>query len=214
VGHPVRLVVDDDLRRARLTVLFRLVLLVPQLLWGLVWWFVVGATVPFAWLLALFAGRVWPEVHALNARFLRWYTHVTAYAHLLAEPYPRFDGRPGYPIDVDVAPPERQPRLVTAFRLVLALPALVLLSALGAVLQIVAVLAWFACLALGRMPRGMRDLGAYIVHFTVQTLAYVTLLTPRYPSMTYEPIVKVPGTVLETASLSLEDGQAGGSGRP
>jgi hypothetical protein len=188
VPHPIQLVVDDDLRRSRLTVFLRLLLFVPQLLWSLAWWILIAGTVPFAWLIALFTGRVWPDLHDLNARFARWYTQTTAYLFLLANPYPRFDGRRGYPIDVEIAPPAPQHRLKTAFRLVLALPAIVFASALGAVLQVVALLGWFVCLAIGRLPRGMQDLGAYCLHFSVQTLAYVLLLTPRYPSITFEPL--------------------------
>ncbi len=186
--HPIRLVVDDDLRRSRLTVFLRLLLALPHLLWSLVWSTAVSGTVVLAWFVALGAGRVWPELHDVNARFLRWYAHFTAYLLLVANPYPRFDGRPGYPIDVEIAPPERQLRLVTAFRLILALPALVFASALSTVLEVVALLAWFVCVVLGRLPRGMRDLSAYCLHFNVQTYAYLMLLTPRYPSITFEPV--------------------------
>ncbi len=186
--HPIRLVVDDDLRRSRLTVFLRLLLALPHLLWSLLWSTAVSGTVVLAWFVALFAGRVWPELHDINARFLRWYLHFTAYLLGVANPYPRFDGRPGYPIDVEIARPERQRRLVTAFRLILALPALVFATALSTVLEVVAFLAWFACVVLGRLPRGMRDLAAYCLHFNVQTYAYLMLLTPRYPSITFEPM--------------------------
>ena len=51
------------------------------------------------------------------------------------------------------------------------------------VLQVVAFAGWFVTLVLGRMPRGMRDLGAYCLRFNTQTYAYVSLLTARYPSL-------------------------------
>ena len=67
--HPIRLVVDDDLRRSRLTVFFRLILALPQLAWAQVWTvlMLVGA-LPLGWLVTLFAGRLWPELHELSAR--------------------------------------------------------------------------------------------------------------------------------------------------
>ena len=35
--HPIRLVVNDDLQRTRLTVFFRLILAIPLLLWAILW---------------------------------------------------------------------------------------------------------------------------------------------------------------------------------
>jgi Domain of unknown function (DUF4389) len=186
--HPVRLVVDDDLRRSRLTVLFRGLLAAPHGAWGLVWGLLLCATVPFAWLVAVVSGRLWPELHDLHARYLRWLTHVAAYLFLIANPYPRLSGRPGYPVDVAVEPPARQPRLVTAFRTALALPAVVFASVLGSLLVACALLALLTSLVLGRIPRGLRDVEAYCLHFVLQTLAYALLLTARYPTLSYEPL--------------------------
>ena len=38
-------------------------------------------------------------------------------------------------------------------------------------------------LALGRLPKGMRDLIAYCIRYQAQTYAYLFLLTSRYPSL-------------------------------
>jgi hypothetical protein len=48
---------------------------------------------------------------------------------------------------------------------------------------VVAILSWFVALAVARVPRGFQSLGAYCVRYQVQTLAYVLLLTDRYPSL-------------------------------
>jgi hypothetical protein len=107
-----------------------------------------------------------------------------AYAWLIADPFPSFRGWPGtYPVDLDVAPAAQQPRWSTAFRIVLFVPAYVLAYVLVVVLQIVSIIGWFAALALGRMPRGMRDLMAYCLRYQAQTYAYLLLLTSRYPSL-------------------------------
>jgi hypothetical protein len=200
-NHPVRLVVDDDLRRSRLTVFFRAPLAIPHLAWALAWALLVCVTLPFAWLVAVVTGRVWRELHDLHSRCLRWLTHVAAYVFLVANPYPGFSGRPGYPVDVAVEPPARQPRLVTAARAVLALPALAFASVLASLLVACALLALLPCLLLGRIPQGLRDLEAYCVHFAVQTLAYGLLLTARYPTLSYEPLsARGGGAVAPTPS--------------
>jgi Domain of unknown function (DUF4389) len=46
----------------------------------------------------------------------------------------------------------------------------------------VALLGWFACLARGRMPRGLRDAAAYALSYSAQLDAYLFLLTDRYPN--------------------------------
>jgi hypothetical protein len=100
-------------------------------------------------------------------------------------------GRQGsYPVDVELDGPEPQGRWGVLTRLLLAIPALVVSSALGGVLLVVAVLGWFAALWRGRMPHGLRDLGATSIRYHAQTHAYVLLVTPRYPYAC--PVVEAP----------------------
>ena len=199
--HPVRLVVEDDLRRSRLTVFFRLVLAVPHLIWIGLWagavygetrwgdthgeWTAAGTlgTAGLAWLVTLFGAYLWPELHSFHSRFVRWSTHVAAYLALLANPWPRLDARDPYPIDIQIDPPARQNRWKSFFRIILAIPAIAFSLALFVVLVALAFVGWFACLILGRMPKGMRDLGAYCLRFIAQTSAYLLFLTDRYPQL-------------------------------
>jgi len=186
--HPIGLVVDDDLRRSRLTVFFRLLLAIPQAIWLSIWGFAGYVVLIVAWLAALFLGRVPSGLHGFLARLLRAGTHLTAYVFLLADPWPPFLGEPGsYPVDLRVDPPAPQSRLTVFFRLLLAIPALVLCYVFRLVNQVVAFLGWFYCLALGRMNRGMRDLSAWMLRYELQTYAYVLLLTGRYPSLSGGP---------------------------
>jgi hypothetical protein len=178
------MVVDDDLRRSRLTVFFRLVLVLPHLLWLYIWGWLFISVVAFNWFVTLVAGRSEPDVQSFNGRYVRYATHVYAYLLLIANPYPRFSGKPGtYTIDLEIDPPEPQPRLVTLFRIVLVIPAYVFAAVLSTVSQVIAFAGWFVCLALGRMPKGMRDLIAYCLRYQAQTYAYLFLLTSRYPSL-------------------------------
>jgi hypothetical protein len=96
--------------------------------------------------------------------------------------FPGFTGRPGsYPIDVEIDDPQPQPRAKTAFRLLLALPALMIAGGLATAQTLAAVGAWFSALIMGRVPRGLQRLIAFAVRYTAQTYAYVFLLTDRYP---------------------------------
>ncbi len=180
----MRLRVDDDLRRSRVTVFFRLLLVVPHFIWLYVWGFAVTVVVAFNWFATLFAGRTEDDVHSFIGRWLRYQTHVNAYLFLVANPWPPFSGKPGtYPVDLEIDPPQPQNRWVTFLRLVLVIPAYVFSAVLGTIAQVVAVISWFVCLVLGRIPKGMRDLTAYCLRYQAQAYAYLFLLTSRYPSL-------------------------------
>ena len=197
--HPVRLVISDDLSRKRLTVFFRLFLVIPHYIWLGIW----GIGALFAavanWFSTLATGRSPAALHRFLGLYVKYATQVYGYLLLAASPYPPFDGRPGYPVDVEIDPPQPQSRLTVGFRLVLAIPAILLAAALfGApnfgstrsntsytyelgVAHAAAILGWFACLAVRRMPRGLRDVVAWGLGFAAQLWAYLFMLSSRYP---------------------------------
>jgi Domain of unknown function (DUF4389) len=186
--HPVTLEVTDDLTRNRLTVFFRLILAIPHLVWVSLWGFVAVFAAIANWFATLFSGRSPDGLHNFLAAYIRYWTHVQAYLYFVADPFPGFKGRRGtYPVDVDIEGPQPQNRWITGFRLILAIPALILATVLRYVYQVIGFLGWFVCLALGRMPQGMRDLSAYCLRFEAQTHAYTGILTDRYPSLSSGP---------------------------
>jgi hypothetical protein len=114
---------------------------------------------------------------------------------------------------VEIAPPAPQRRLVTLFRILLVLPALLLSTALagsnfsfsagrgrgggasyggggGGLGAFAAFFGWFVSLVRGRMPQGFRDLLAFGLRYEAQVGGYVLLLTDRYPSS--NPLDPVP----------------------
>ena len=182
--HPLELVVADDRRRWRLTAFWRLVLVTPHLLALGGWQFAAFFVAIAAWFAALVRGSVPRGMHEFLARYLRYQTHVYAYMFLLADPFPGFRGWPGtYPIDLVVAPPAPQARWKIALRIVLAIPAYVFAYVLNVLLQIVGFLAWIVAIFAGRVPKGMRDLGAYCLRYQAQLNGYLLLLTDRYPAL-------------------------------
>ena len=186
--HPFRLIVTDDLRRNRLTVFFRWILAIPQYVWLLLWSVVALFAVVINWVATLILGKSPDGLHNFLAAYLRFNTHLNAYLYLVADPWPGFKGvRGSYPIYLYIDGPERQNRWITAFRAILIIPASILAYILVYVYQIVGFLAWFVCLALGRMPQGMRDLSAYCLRYQMQTFAYGAILTDRYPSLSAGP---------------------------
>jgi hypothetical protein len=179
---PIRLDVDDDLRRSRVTTFFRLPLAIPHLVWLVLWGIAVFFVLIVNWFVMLFRGRPSERLHRFVSRYARYQTHVYAFLQLVGNPFPGFTGRRGtYPIDVVLPPPEPQSRLVTGFRLLLAIPAFLISSAIGGVAFIAAVFMWFHALLRGRVPRGLRNLGAFSLRYNAQTFGYAALITDRYP---------------------------------
>lgn len=188
--HPIGLIVEDDLKRNRLTVFFRLLLAIPQAIWIVLWGIAVYVALIVAWFAALFTGRVPEGLHRFIGSYLRAVTHLAGYLLLLADPWPPFGGAEGtYPVDLRVDGPGTQSRLTVFFRLLLAIPALLLSYVFRLVNQIVAFLGWFYCLFAGRMNEGMRDLSAWMLRYELQTYGYVFLLTGKYPSLGGAPTV-------------------------
>jgi hypothetical protein len=181
--HPIRLVVNDDLQRTRLTVFFRLILAIPLLLWAVLWAVIAVLAYIVNWFATLFMGQSPEGLHNFLATFLRYTTHVRAYTLLVADPYPPFTGKEGtYPIDLEVDPPQRQNRWTVFFRGILALPALFLSNILSQLNQLLAIFSWFIALITGRVPEGVRNFAALAIRIETQTYAYAMLLTSRYPS--------------------------------
>lgn len=199
--HPIRLTITDDLKRGHGSVFFRFWFALPFLFWLGLW--AIGAFfIAIAnWVLTLILGWSPSPLHRFLERFVRYATHVYAYFNLAAERLPNFDGEPGYPIDIAVDPPVRQNRWTVAFRIVLAIPAMLLVTILtgsgnsiysfsnpqlalrsAGLVTTAAFLGWFVGVIQGRMPRGLRDLIAYGLSYGAQAWGYLLLLTDRYPS--------------------------------
>jgi len=225
--RPIRLViVDPALERSRLTVLVRLVLAIPLLVWLGLWTFVTLFVGIVTWFVVLFKAELPASLQDYFSSYVRFTAHVNAYLSFAANRYPSFVGKPGYAIDVEIDPPPRHRRWTAALRLVLALPALLLSTTLagsvplpssgasattwglslqgGGALFVVGVLGWFVCLVRGRMAAGMRDLAAYAIGYGVQVTGYVFFLTDRYPSA--DPRCLLPTLRIPHHPVRLENG--------
>ena len=131
--HPVQLAVGGDLARSRLTVFFRGILAIPHLVWLLIWTIGILFASIASWVVTLVTRRPPTILFNFACSYIRYGAHVYSYLSMLCDPYPKFGGRPNeYPIDI-VLPAERseQSRWRTLFRLVLAIPSLVIAAALG-----------------------------------------------------------------------------------
>lgn len=186
MDHPIRLVATRDLERTRVTVAFRLILVIPHLVWLALWGIAASVIGIVNWFATLFSGTSPAALHNFLAQYLRYAAHVQGYVLFLADPYPGFMGNAPYDVDLIVAPPAPQSRWITGFRIILIIPAAIVAHVVSNLVGILAIIAWFACLFTGALPAGMRSIIAWAVRFQAQTTGYGLILTDRYPSFSTE----------------------------
>jgi hypothetical protein len=176
--------VDYVERRNRLTTFFRLLLVIPVAIVLYVFAIVASIAIVIAWFAIVITGRYPKGLYDFVADYNRFLARVTAYAVLLTDPYPPFSGSddPSYPVRMSFAGPlERYSRAKTFFRIILAIPILVLRYVINLLLEVGAFAAWFVILFTGKMPRGLFDLMVLANSYTARSDAYVFLLTETYP---------------------------------
>jgi hypothetical protein len=184
VSYPVAFEADYAERRKRLSSFFRLVLAIPHFVLLYIYGIAAGIVVVVAWFAIVITGRYPNGVYDFVASFIRYYTRVLAYAVLLTDSYPRFNGSDdaSYPVRMSFAGPlERYSRLKTLFRAILAIPIMILRYVMTLLLEIGAVAAWFIVVITGKMPRGLFDLMVLANSYTARSDAYLFLLTETYP---------------------------------
>lgn len=185
--YPVTFEMDYVERRSRLTSFFRWLLAIPHYIVLYLWGIVAGVVVIAAWFALVFTARYPRGMYDFVAGYLRYSTRVYAYANLGVDPYPPFAGgeEPAYPVRLNVAPPlERYNRLKAGFRLILAIPVVLIIYAMQIVYGIGAFIAWIAITILGRQPRGLQDMIALGVSYQQRASAYLALVTEDWPPFT------------------------------
>jgi hypothetical protein len=178
----VRLTQDRELRRSRIGVLLRPLLAIPAVVVGLLWTAIALVALPFAWIGALAGGRVPGGLHRTLVAALESVAQLLAWTSLVSGRYPLPWRRQRHPVRLE-AECVRQPRWTVLLRAALGVPAVVLASVLGVVLAGTAVGAWFVALIRGRTTEGLRELGAFCLRYVTEAVAYLLLLTPRYPRL-------------------------------
>jgi hypothetical protein len=181
---PVEVAVTEPGRQRRLTVAFRLILIIPHLF--LLFFLAIAAAVVvfLGWWGALFIARLPQFAVTYLAGFLTWYLRVTAYLFLLTDAYPPFslDDDPAYPVRLAVPERQRLNRFAVFFRVILLIPAAIVA---GVVVQgastIVLFIGWLITLIAGRLPLSLHQAFAAVVRYQTRLSCYEYMLTPAYP---------------------------------
>jgi hypothetical protein len=174
-------------KRSRLTTFFRLLLAIPHIIFLYFYGLAAGVVVIIAWFVLLFTGRYPLGMYDFVGGSLRYSTRVYGYLWLLNDEYPPFSGSATtqYPVDLIIEPPKAEySRLKVLFRIILAIPVLIIHYAMQIVAQLGALIAWFAIVLLGRQPKGLQDMIALGTSYQQRAYAYLALVTEDWPPFT------------------------------
>ena len=180
---PVEVAVTEPERQRRLTVAFRLILIIPHVFLLFFLGIAAAVVVFLGWWGALFTARLPQFAVTYLAGFLTWYLRVMAYLFLLTDVYPPFtlEDDPAYPVRLAVPERQRLNRFAVFFRVILMIPAAIVASvALQGASSIVLFIGWLITLITGRLPRSLHQAFAAVVRYQTRVACYEYMLTPAY----------------------------------
>jgi hypothetical protein len=142
-----------------------------------------------SWFVILFTGALPEGLANVQAMYFRYSLRVSTYVAFMREEYPPFgfSTTPNDPGDDPRVRVDFQPqltdrnRLTTFFRIILAIPQIIVTAVLLFAAGVVTLIAFFAVLFTGHWPVGMRDFVVKVQRWSVRVQAYTMLLTDVYP---------------------------------
>ncbi len=168
-------------RQRRLTVFFRLLLLIPQYLVMIALGIAAFVVAVIGWFAALVIGRLPDWAAGYLAGYLAYSTRVSASESLLVDKYPPFSfSAPDYPVRVEVRPGKLN-RLAVLLRIFLIIPAAIIEAVVTGGWGVCSFFIWLIVLILGRMPEPLFQATAAITRYSMRVQAYWLMLTAAYP---------------------------------
>jgi hypothetical protein len=187
--YPITYEADFNPTPNRWTTFFRLILAIPWLIVGAFWGLLFLFTHFFAWVAIIILGRYPEWLYNFNSGVIRFAVRIYAWAYLQTDEWPPFGlgDDPGYPIRIGIAPAaERQSRLKALFRLILAIPMLIVSYAVSYMHIWLAVIAWLTIVFRGYLPEGVNNALTFVNSFYARLYGYIAFLTDDYPPIGVE----------------------------
>ena len=180
--HPTRFAAEYRETHSRVSVFFRLFLLIPHAIVVGLWGFVAFLTLIVAWFAVVITGKYPRGLYDFHAGFLRQMAAYSGYAYLLDDRFPPFSSDPDYSTRLLIGPPqESYSRVLALFRGILYIPVYIISYALGIVAFIGAFVAWFAELVTGKLPHAIYEMTVLGVSYQTRSYVYLFMLDDQFP---------------------------------
>lgn len=183
-SYPVGLDVDPPAQQNRVSVLLRILFVIPAAIVAYLVGLALAVVGLIAWFVILITGKYPSGMLSFSEGGMRWVTRVLGYGYLLTDKYPPFslEDDAAYPIRVSAQGQiDGRNRLTVFFRYILAIPHLIIVGVLGYAVGVVALIAWVIALVTGSVPPGLHGFIAGYLRWNLRAQAYVLLLTDEYP---------------------------------
>jgi hypothetical protein len=192
VAYPATFSFDAPERVANWRFLVHWLLAIPQLAILNALGTVSEVVAVISWFAVLFTARLPAGLATFQAMYLRYALRTATYFGFLRAEYPPFDftatsREPGEDlrVRVDLVPQlEDRNRWTVGFRLILAIPHIIVLALLAIALFVVGLIAFFAVLFTGRWPTALREFAVGFGRWWLRVEVYLVLLTDEYPPFT------------------------------
>ena len=136
---------------------------------------------PISWFAILILGRYPRGMWEFVRNTLAWGANVNVWATGLRDGYPPFSGTAPYPVQFELAYPERLSRLLIFVKWLIVIPSVFVYWFVALVAVVAMYLGWIAALFIGRFPRGLFDFVVGSQRWGNRIAVYMLYLTDAYP---------------------------------
>lgn len=184
---------DFEERRSRLTTFFRMITAIPHMIWVAIYGIAAFFAVIGAWFALLFTAKYPEGLYNFIANYQRYYTRVYAYAYLITDKFPPFNGNPDeqYAAHFLIGPPkESYSRAKVFFRFLLVIPFAIIGYFLTIAWELAAVIAWFVIVITGKQIAGLQEFMNFCFGFLARLGGFTLLLTEDWPKFSDEAVTE------------------------
>jgi hypothetical protein len=189
--YPIAYEADYERNPNRVTTFFRYFVAIPWLIVAYVYLIAAVFSHIAAWFAVLFVGRYPEGLYNFNSGILRYLVRVNSWVSLQTDQWPPFGigPDPTYPVRVQIASrAEKQSRLKALFRIILIIPALLMVYVVSAIHSGAAIVAWLTIVFRGYQPAGIHNALMFTNGYNARVYGYFALLTDTYPPVGAESV--------------------------
>ncbi len=174
--------------RSRLTTFFRILMVIPHMI--VLWVYSIAAffTIIAAWFAVVITGQYPAGLYRFHANLLRFGANLNAYFSLLTDDFPPFglggEETDRYPVQLMIGPrKDGYSRLLAFFRLIVAIPVMVIGYAMQLVWQVGMLCSWFVIVVTGKQIKGLQEFTELGFSYVARSGPYYLLLTEKWPTL-------------------------------
>ena len=182
--YPIAFGARFEAKRSRLTTFFRLILVLPWMLWVALYGLAAFLAVIVAWFALVITARYPRGLYDFIAGFVRLAGRVNGFYLLLTDAWPPFHGNEddAYPVRVAIGPPQASySRAKAFFRMIVGIPVYVIQYFMVLMAEAVAILSWLIIVITGKQIEALHNVLKLGIAYQARSLGYFMLLTETWP---------------------------------